>query len=218
MMMKTKRSAWRWFVPGALVGVLALSGACSSEDRPPAGTSSASSTSSTSSSSSTSGGVEGGVADADAEAGEVIGPALCEGLEQKSQDVAEYAMVSAAPAAVGGAIKPGVWVLNDMTFFTVGDPNDPDPPPPGPTGKLARATLIVSAQTIRRLESRGPDTAPLPPDTSSAATYTTSGNKLTTTPVCPSAGGAKDVTYSATANLLTLHIDATHTEIYRFVP
>ena len=217
MTMKTKRSRLRWFVPGAFVGLLALSGACSSEDRPPAGTSSASSTS-TSSASSTSGGPDASGADADAEGGEVIGPALCEGLEQKSQDVAEYAMVSAAPAAVGGAIKPGVWVLNDMTFFTVGDPNDPDPPPPGPTGKLARATLIVSAQTIRRLEARGPDSAPLPPDTSSAATYTTSGNKLTTTPVCPTAGGAKDVTYSATANLLTLHIDATHTEIYRFVP
>lgn len=217
--MQTKRSSpSRWLLPGSLLVLLALSGACSDDDRPPSGVGTSTSTSASSTSSSTSGGVEGGLTDADAEGGEVIGPALCMGLEQKSQDVAEYAMVSAAPAAVGGAIKPGVWVLNDMTFFTVGDPNNPDPPPPGPTGKLARATLVVSAASIRRLEARGPDSAPLPADVSSAATYTTSGNKLSTTPVCPTAGGAQEVTYSATANLLTLHIDATHAEIYRFVP
>jgi hypothetical protein len=148
---------------------------------------------------------------------EVTGPALCEDLEQRSQEVAEYVVPSPAPAPAGGAIEPGVYVLNELAVYDTTPGQGDDPPPPGPTGKLVRATLYVSPKSIRILESRGSDAAPLPPDTPRAYTYTTNGTNLELDPVCPAQAVRAAIPFTFQGNLLTFHVDATHAEIFRIL-
>ena len=163
------------------------------------------------------GGGGGADADADASEEEVIGPALCEGLEQKSQDVVEYAVMSPPPTPTGGTIAAGTYVLNELTLFDSNAPDASDPPPPGPTGNVVRSTLYVTGKTIRVLESRGTLDADLPADSARASTYQTATTTLETTAVCPQASEPAGVPFSVDGLLLTLHVDATRVEVYRLL-
>lgn len=191
------------------VALLLLVAACSDDGAPPPAASGGGTTASSSSSGGTT--VDAGLADA----GEPIGPALCEGLAQRSQDVAEYALEGDAPPPAGGKIAPGTYVLNELLAYGAPSSGGSDPPPPPPTGAMVRATMIVGTSTIRVLESRGKDAEPLPNDQARAMTYSIAGSELRTTNVCPSQGASKSIPFSAQGSLLVLYVGPNRVESYR---
>lgn len=207
------------------VSLLLVIAACGGDDRPPAASNGTTNVPSSSGAAPPADAAVDGGLDAvdasdsgDAAGEEVIGPALCAGLVQLSDLVAEHGVITTPMTAAGGSIVPGTYVLNEMSELIGNDPNDPDPPPPGPTGRVARVTLIVGNKTIRVLEARGTDPGTLPNDSASATTYEIKGTTLERTDVCPTAGGAaKAMSFTATANLLTFHVDGEHFESFRFV-
>src|SRR5690606_5346815 len=147
---------------------------------------------------------------------EPTGAALCEGLEQRSQEVAEYALPDAPPAPAGGEVVPGTYVLNELLSYGAaqGDASD-DPPPPPMTGALGRATIFVSARYVRVLDAEGSTSDVLPADRARAAAWRVEGTTLTFT---TEGGDALEASpFTADGNLLTLFRSPDRVATYRLL-
>ncbi len=193
-----------------LVLPLAALAACSGEDRPAAGGGSSSGVSG-------GGGSSGGGGAGNGGGRPDGGAALCDAVPQEGANVAELQVLGSAPPALGGALRPGTYVLTEAAAYLsrqedAGDGGEANGSG-GPTGNSARATIVVTGTTLAMTASRG-STAALPADTMSVSTYTVEGTALRTTSVCPGAGAQRTIAFSAVGGGLAIFTDASHREVY----
>lgn len=197
------------FVVATVLGGLSMAAAiaaCSDGERPAAG--GGGGTSSSTSSSSSGGVVEAGVDSAPE-------PDRCKPLEQQSQVVGEQEIPGDPAAPSGGALTPGLYVLNELQSYQF-DTTDggTDPPPPGPTGNYGRATMMITSQSIRFLSSKGKDPDALPADTQRVYTYRIDGTTLRLTEACAASAAPSELVFSVTERLVTFHVAPRQLEVY----
>ncbi len=182
---------------------IALAMGCSSTDRPPPGSGAGASSGGMGN-----GGLEAGAADG----GEATD--LCAPLAQLGSPVSEIRIAGAPPEPLGGTITPGTYVLTEADAYAeVADGGDAGETTAGGTsGTNLRATIIVTATSIRRVGARS-NGATLPPDTITAYTYVVDGAALRATPHCPAAT-AMTMPYSAVGGALAIFVDGSHRELY----
>jgi hypothetical protein len=193
-----------WFAASTAV-------ACGDDQRPAVtGSSSASSSSSSSS---------GGAA---SDAGDSATPPetdLCGTLEQLSRVVGEQNIPDVPPQPSGGALVPGVYVLNELKAFAAPSGSDGgDAPALGPTGNYGRATLTVTSGSLRFVESSGTDPDELPADTQRILTYVPSGTTLRVTQACGTAASSSAIGYSVEETYITFHTDERRAAVFRRKP
>jgi hypothetical protein len=142
---------------------------------------------------------------------------LCDSPTQQGGVIAEQRIVGAPPPPLGGAITPGTYTLAEADAYGPSQPLDAgdsgETSGGGLTGVSGRATLVVTASTIRSFGSRGPS-ASLPADAVSGSSYTIVGTSLATTAACPTAGAQKTIPFSSVGGGLALFVDASHRELY----
>jgi hypothetical protein len=199
------------------VGLLALSSnvvlfACSSDDRPPAGNS-ASTSGGTGTAPGKEGGsdgnatgTDGGLPPADAK-GDSTDP--CTPFAAEGNVIPEITQTSTAPAATGGVIGTGVYLLSQSIAYEPGAPSS------RVTGRTAQIVISIGATTFRMAAVRdeGGD-ASTPVSTFGAWSYQIQGTSLALKSLCP---GVADRTFPFTApteSSLNLLVDATHREVY----
>lgn len=182
---------------------LALAMGCSSTDRPPPGAGAAASTGGMGN-----GGLESGASDSGGATD------LCAPLAQLGSMVSEIRIAGAPPDPLGGTITPGTYVLTEADAYAEApDGGDAGETTAGGTsGTSLRATIIVTATSIRRVGARS-DGATLPADTTTAYTYVIERAALRATPQCPAATGMT-VPYSAVGGALAIFVDGSHRELY----
>jgi hypothetical protein len=102
------------------------------------------------------------------------------------------------PPMIGGAIAEGTYVLAGLAYY---GPNTGDG---GPCGLIGPAeTFLFSSGCSQEITTA----SNAPP--ASSATYATSGNQLTLTPVCPSAHAPVTYPYTATSTSIVLNAQPT---------
>lgn len=146
------------------------------------------------------------------------GTILCEGTPQLGADVAETRLEGKPPSGEGGTLTLGTYYLSELGVYVGDRGDDDDGPELGPTGAIERATLIVTADAIRRTGARveagpGPQEADLPDDAIQGFTYDAGPTTLELRATCPTAGPTKTVSFTASKARLTLH-DGDRREIY----
>ncbi len=194
-----KTLAVTWAASFAIVLV-----ACGDEDRPPTLSTSSSSSSASSSSggrvvdgavdgtsSSSSSGDSGVDASNDGSSG---GPA-CADVGRDGPDVAEVRVAQNPPAAAGGTIAPGKYLLTTWETYagTAGMA--------GPTGSIRKSTLLVSATQLTFATRDVEEAADLPVR---IETFQPKGTTLESQETCPLEGRTFARKFTASANELVL--------------
>lgn len=184
--------------------------ACSdADDRPAAGGGATTSGPVGGSGSGTYGGGTGGEGGASSDAGAVS----CTATTQQGASISEILLGGQAPAALGGAITPGTYVLTELDAYGVLATNDAGTQT-ALTGVIGRATVIVTSTSMTVTGARGASGTPLPADTVQGTTFTIDGTTLRTTPACPSSGAKGTISFSAVGGGLALFIGTDHRELY----
>jgi hypothetical protein len=147
-------------------------------------------------------------------------PRECEPPAQQGSVVDEVGVAGDPPPPLGGAIAPGTYVLTSMNAYVGpipgGGANDggEDPHGPGLTGRAGRGTLVITADVIRFIGSRGAANQSLPTDVHGAMFWKSVGTSIETTEACPDPRAKKAIPYSAVGSALALFVDPKHREIY----
>jgi hypothetical protein len=151
---------------------------------------------------------------------------LCEPLAQRGAEIVEYALPKEAKQAVGGAIKPGTYVLHALEEYTGAVQLDPAQDEHlqlaatagRGTGRVARVTLYVTRDALRFNESRADSGSPPEAISTRGFSYRAEGTQLALTAECPSGGTRSSISYTASGDWLTLYVDGTHAEVYTRIP
>lgn len=206
------------FVVVSSLSLVAIVAACSDTDRPPpAGAFSYGGGSSSSSSGGEGGLVGEGGSDGAVGDGGVIS---CIASGTSSDPIQELTLRGAPPAALGGTLVPGTYVLSELSAYDQSplDGGDGGEETPGSTlsGFTGRGRIVVTANGIAITGARGPTSSPIPADTVTAYTFVVAGTALDTTQVCPTSasGTKKTIPFSAVGTGLAIFPDANHRELY----
>lgn len=214
MMHANKNLGIRSVVLGSVVALASLV-ACSGSDKPGASAGSSSGASGTLppttsrdggvNSEGGDGGAEGGKLDGGGgDAGETDGstlpdgaplPAACLGVAREGADTAEVSIAAPAPAAGGGTILPGKYLLTKWETYTgVGGFA-------GPTGEIRRTTLIISGSQAQ-FATRDVEEAKDVPIV--AEQFQLSGATFDSTEICPVPERPRSRGFTVTGAVLSL--------------
>jgi hypothetical protein len=144
---------------------------------------------------------------------------LCEALPVRGADIEEIAFQRALPAASGGAIVPGTYVLSALERFdgarssAHAGAHDDEPVPVETTGRRGRVTLYVTGDALRFNESRAAN-GTLAAETTRGFSYRVADGNIVMTSECPEAGAKSSLAFAASADTLTLVVDGKHREVY----
>ncbi len=114
----------------------------------------------------------------------------CNTLVNTGGAVPLVAVAADLPAATGGTIAPGKYVLTEFTKYDGSDGGT------GPTGSTLKETLLLTASTLDSVEAGGSVDGGLGPDERATYSYTAAGTTLALAPSCGT-GPGQALKYSA---------------------
>ncbi len=190
---------------GALFAAAAILSACGSDNPPPAGSS-------------------GTVADGGGPADSAPGlpnanGKLCVALD-RGKTVAELGENMDVPPPLGGAIKPGTYLLDGLYVYgpiDAGPDAGPEVPNEALTGKSASGTLVVTSSTLAFLQAYGP-TESLGAAAATGFAYTAADTTISAAQVCPSTEPTRSIPYSAVGDSLALFVEPKRRVVFRRKP
>ena len=180
--------------------------ACSSDNPPPAGSS-------------------GTVATDGGDGGET-GPGLpnpndelCVGLDG-GKTVAEIGQNVDPPPPLGGAIKGGTYLLDELYAYgpiDAGPEAGPEPPNEALTGRSGTGTLVVGKGSLAFIQAYGP-TENVGPAAATGFAFTAEGTDISAAQVCPTTESTKAIKYSAVGDSLTIFVEPSRRVVFRRQP
>ena len=150
---------------------------------------------------------------------------LCAVAMQDGEGLQELSVEGRLPAATGGALVPGTYILTELESYqasdaSLQDTDSGDGVMTGPTGYTAAKTLILDANgTFWFVEATGTEGAGLGAASTSGGVYASSGTNLVLGAACPAsvAGMTNTYPYDAVGGQIALYRGA-HVEIYQVQP
>lgn len=194
------------FVAAALFASAGAVVACSSNDPPPAGSS--------------------GTVATDGGGGGDTGPGLpnpndklCAALDG-GKTVAEIGQNMEPPPALGGPIKGGTYLLDELYAYgpiDAGPEAGPEPPNEALTGKSGTGVLVVGTGTLAFLQAYGPS-ANVGAATATGFAFTADGTDIAAAQVCPTTASTRTIEYSAVGDSLAIFVEPKRRVVFRRQP